>query len=263
MASPLTRYNGNRVSCDTQIRDAGQRMATAREGMADRILKGFNSDYTKNGCWHPEGIARINGINYWCLGQFAPATLYARETLEANKAGQYLALTEVIKFGKKPASEVIKRIAELDADKPAEKRRVLIPARQDTFSVDSRDLGDVDIAQFLAGDARLAQDYGIFLDRDCRIEKVTFDQPFLSEDIATGLWLCKQQCDYFSDFDGSGRGNFDAEGGSSFGVSGRAINLGGLSVGLRTFAERTYPLVELHLQNAFLSELRKFGISRR
>ena len=225
MVKILTRYNGNRVSCDAQIAQAGERMATASEGIQDRILKGFNSDYKEKGCWHSEGIARINGVNYWCQGKYAPTTQYAQKTLEANNAGQYLALTRDILLGKKPALEVIQHIAEMDVDKPVEKRRVLIPSRQGTFTVASKDLGDVDIARNLARGAKLAQDYGNFLDKDCNIKEVVFYQLSGDKDIAAGLWLYGLGDGSNSSFSGDNR-DFDNSGGSSFGVRGRASAVG-------------------------------------
>lgn len=223
MVKTVSRYNGDFVECANQIAQAGQRMATAREGMQDRItdvtLKLTNSNYFSQGGWYSEGTARINGVNHWCLGKYAPTTNYAQETLDANKAGTYLALTEAIKLGNKPASEVIQMIAEADAKKPVEQRRILIPTRQETFSVPSESLGDVDIARFLARDAKLAQDYGQLV-KNVGIKNVIFYQLSGDKDIAAGFWLYVLG-DGGSGFDGD-NWDFDDAVGSSFGVRSRA-----------------------------------------
>jgi len=225
MVKTLTRYDGNRVDTLRALAQAGQRDSTAREQMKDRIadvnVNGRNSDYFQKGGWSSEGTVRINGVNYWCQRKYAPTTQYAQKTLEANKESEYLALTNDIKIGNKPASEVIRRIAKMDADKPAEQRRVLIPSRRETFTVASGDLGDVDIARNLARDAKLAQDYGKFLKNDCGINNVTFYQLSGDKNIAAGLWLCGLGGGGNSDFSG-GSGGFNFSVGYSFGGRGRA-----------------------------------------
>lgn len=220
MANPV-RYKGNFVDCQQQIREADQRIAKAREGMLDRIRRGADSHYKREGCWHPEGTVRIEEITYWCLAQFAPTTHYAQRTLEANAKGNYLALTEEIKLGRVPASELIKRIAEQDKKLLDYQRKVLIPSRQDTFSVDSLSLGDIDIARFLARDPKLAEKYGIFLNRTCGIPKVTFYQlPDSVDNVAAGFWLYGLGRGYDSGFDGDDR-DFDDGDGSLVGVAKR------------------------------------------
>ncbi len=216
----LIRYTGTFPDCKAQIEKAGQRIATARQGMQDRIRQGPDSHYLEGGCWHPEGTARINGTNYWCLGKFAPTTHYPRKTLKANKSNKYLPLTDEIKLGEKPAVQLIKEIAEQDAELPAHKKRVLIPKEQYSFPVPSEDLGDVDIAQFLARDPKLAGRYGKFLKNKCEIPKVWFNQIGNNWDnVGAGLWLHGLDLGDDSDFYGNLRGFYYADGGSLFGVS--------------------------------------------
>ena len=186
----LVRYHGNFVECKQQIKNAGQRIATARQGMQDRIRQGPYSDYVTKGCWYPEGTTRISKENYWCLGKFAPTTHYPQETLVANANGEYLSLTDEIKLGGKPASQLIREIAEQDAELPDYQRRVLIPENQGTFSVDLDCLGEVDIARFLARSPELAEQYGKFLKQKCGFSQVTFCQMGgVFGDIATGFWI--------------------------------------------------------------------------
>ncbi|MEI7718422.1 MAG: hypothetical protein WCI72_01025 [archaeon] len=220
MGNALTRYRGDFVSCNWQIGKAGQRMATAREGMIDRIRKGFNSEYKEKGCWHPEGTARIGGITHWCLAEYAPTTRYAQKTLEANKAIEYLALTNDFRLGKHPIDLEIVQTAYLDARKPVEQRRVLIPLRQGNFAVASQDLGDVEIVRFLARDAKLARDYGKFLKNDCGIDNVSFCQLSGDQKIAAGLWLYGLDSNN-SDFAGNNM-YFETQG-SAFGVFPEAV----------------------------------------
>ena len=217
----LTRYHGNFVNCKKRIESANQRVATAQEGMFDRIKQGASSSYKNSGCWHPEGTARINGINYWCLAEYSPTTKYAKETLEANKRNEYLSLTDKIKLGRKPASQLIREIAEADAKLFDYEKRILIPKKQETFSVDSETLGDVDIAVFLARSPKLAERYGEFL-KKCGINSVSFYQIENNYDnVASGFWLhgLGGDCGVFG-FGGYGRG-FDTDYFPLFGVAKR------------------------------------------
>ncbi len=212
----LERYNGTFPDCKAQIEEARQMIATARQGMIDRIRQGPDSHYLEDGCWHPEGTARINRTNYWCLQEFAPTTHYAQQTLEANARGDYLPLTNEIRLGEKPAVQLIKEIAEQDAKLPTHQKRVLIPKKQYSFPVLSEDLGDVDIAQFLARDPKLAEQYGKFLKDECRIPKVGFYQINL-DNVGAGLWLRRLIRGDHSYFSGNNM-LFDGYG-SLFGVS--------------------------------------------
>ena len=219
----LMKYNGNFVKCEEQIETAKQKKATARQGMQDRIALGLNSHYKSEGCWHPEGTARIESLNYWYLQQFAPTTHYSQETLEANKNGKYLSLTEEIKLGKKPASQLIKEIADAEnyVKIPDYKKRILIPKNQQTFSVASDSLGDVDIAVFLARSQNLAEQYGNFLKEKCGIDNVTFYQISKNYDnVAAGFWLHGLERGDDSGFGGYNRA-FDYADGSLFGVAKR------------------------------------------
>jgi len=217
----LIRYDGTFVDCKTAIERAGQEIATARQGMQDRIRQGPNSSYRTKGCWHSEGTARIDGTNYWCLEEFAPTTHHPQETLEANARGKYLSLTDEIKLGEKPASQLIKEIAEQDAELPVHKRRVLIPEKQDSFSVLSEDLADVDITKFLARDQRTAKAYGEFLEDRCKIPVVWFYQIGNDFDnVGAGFWLRGLGLGNGSCFDGNIGGFYD-DIGSLFGVAKR------------------------------------------
>ena len=227
----LIRYKGNFVDCNTQIENVKQRTATAREGMIDRIKQGPKSYYKNQGCWHPEGTVRMDGFYYWCLQRFAPTTHYPQETLNANRNGNYLSLTKEIKLGRKPASQLIKEIAEIDRELPDYKKRILIPKNKQTFSVASDSLGDVDIAVFLARSQRLAEKYGNFLKKECRIDDVTFCQiPRNYDNVAAGFWLHWLVRGFGSSFFGNDR-NFNYTNGFLFGVAKReALSKGKMSV---------------------------------
>ena len=221
----LIRYNGNFVDCKRQIENANQRIATAREGLLDRIKQGPNSDYERKGCWYPEGTVRIEGINFWCLGKFAPTMHYPQETLYANSGKKYLRLTDEINLGKKPAKEVIKKILELDAKKPVEQRRVLQSSNQSKkYSIQTSDFGNQEVPVFLARSPEVAQKYGDFLNKQCGIPEVNVyqiskdTQP--DEDIAVGFWLCGLGRGYDSIFVGDSWG-FGSADGFLFGVAKR------------------------------------------
>ncbi|MEI7718423.1 MAG: hypothetical protein WCI72_01030 [archaeon] len=176
MESNLTRYKGNFLECAKQIAKAGQRMATAREIIIDRIFLGKGSAYSSEEGWLQEGTAKINGVYYWCLGEYTPTTQNAQKAVDVNHTYQYLALTEDIKLGGELALVAIQRIANEDKNKLPERRRVLIPEIQKTFSIDAVDSGEVDIMRFLTRDAKLAKDYGQFIKQKQGIEEVSFYQ---------------------------------------------------------------------------------------
>jgi hypothetical protein len=232
----LIRYLGDFVACKAQM-PSDSRIATAREGILDRIRDitetGKNSLYFQTGNWHPEGTARINRVNYWCLHGFAPTSLYAQAALDANKANRYLSLTEDVKIGEKPALEVIPLIAQEDAEKypkNPEKRRVLNPSRQETFSADTSSLGDVDIAVFLARNRKLAEKYGEFLKNKCGINSVTFYQlPNSLDNVTAGFWLGRLSGDYAGNFGGGSRYFYDCNG-SLLGVRDKMSAEGGREI---------------------------------
>ena len=215
----LTRHNGNFVECLNQIKEAGQVIATARQGMRDRIKAGYESHYKEKGCWHPEGTARIERKNYWCLPEFAPTTNYPEETLKANGNNEYLSLNYLVHpESKKLFTELIPEIAEADKRKHPQNRRVLISENQGIFLHPSEHLDEVDIALFLARNKKLAKDYGEFLKYKCEIDLVRFYQlGNYNNNFGAGFWLSRLGLGIDSGFYGYNR-YFDACIGSLFGV---------------------------------------------
>lgn len=275
MTQILTRFVGNRVDTLKAIARCRMRDSTASEGMRGRMLDvrecGRESSYFSYGGWHSEGTARINGVNYWCKASFAPTTLYPRQTLDANIKNRYLELTEDIKIGTKPATEVIQRIAEIDAKKPVSKRRILIPTDQSFYYTrETRDLGSQDVPVFLAEDEDLANDYGDMLS-GFKLAFVAFKQLSGKENIASGF-----EFDVLGDhtegscFQGDKKG-FGWVAGSSFGVhrqvrssikkkdSDERI----LSPSLRDIQKYTLPFVSPNHKDIFLDGLEKIFQSNK
>ena len=73
----LKRYNGNFAQCLAQIAEAGQRVATAKEGMQDRIKQGVNSDPCNKGTWFPENFNYVQGKVLVALANYNPQIHYA------------------------------------------------------------------------------------------------------------------------------------------------------------------------------------------
>ncbi|MEI7718337.1 MAG: hypothetical protein WCI72_00595 [archaeon] len=202
MENKLNRYVGNFVSCLNQITEAGERMATAREAMIRRFSTGRINLWQDGFC--PEGTARINGVTYWCLGEYAPTTQNVMQTLCANGSGKLLELVDTVRIGNDLALEVIPKIAEEDKFKRPEDRRILIPSRQqEFFAIDPSNLGEVDIARFLARDSDLAQDYGKLLRDNCGVKHFNFYQPSGNVNVAAGFWFPGVQHNSSSCFHGS------------------------------------------------------------
>ena len=221
----LTRYTGNFADCTGQIAKAGQRVATAREIIIDRVLLGKGSAYSSVGGWIPEGTVKIDGVKYWCLGEYAPTIQCAQKAVNVNNNCQYLALTEEIKLRDELASIAIPRIAEEDKNKLPERRRVLIPEIQKTFSVDASESGDVDIMRFLTRDAKLARDYGNFIKQKHEVEEVSFYQISgnVLGNVAAGISLDGLEYAHISNFYAYMRDFHDFEGS----LLGAQINSGG------------------------------------
>ncbi|MEI7718336.1 MAG: hypothetical protein WCI72_00590 [archaeon] len=189
MENKLTKYNGNFVKCSKKIAKAGEIIATAREGMIERIARRKTSRYESKGCWHSEGTANIDGVTYWCLAEYAPTTQNIKRTYAANFEGLYLPLISNVKIRVESALELIPRIAAEDKNKLPEQRRVLIPEMQDTFIIDSAEFGNIDIARFLARDATLAKDYSHLLDIFYGTKFTSFYQLAVDENSAAGVFL--------------------------------------------------------------------------
>ncbi|MDD5132952.1 MAG: hypothetical protein PHD81_03545 [Candidatus Nanoarchaeia archaeon] len=216
----LQRYTGNFASCLNQINATEQKIATAKQGMQDRILKGKNSDYFQMGCWHPEAFPVINERILAIKGEYNPliAIEYAKQATEAHRANKEFYLTEKVLLNGKPAVQVLNEIAEADYKKPISKKRVFDMGKVGTHQVSTTDFADDKGIVFLAQGEKLAKNYGKFLKDKVGISEVTFYLPNLTkEDYLRGFWLCGLGSDDGSDFGGCG-GGLDYDGGSLFGV---------------------------------------------
>src|SRR3989344_9369142 len=218
----LKRYNGNFAQCLAQIAKAGQKVATAKKGMQDRIKQGVNSDPCNKGAWFPENFNYVKGKVLVALADYNPQIPYAEQAVESNKKSGYFQLTQDIKLQGKSASQLLLEIAEEDAAKPIYNRRVLDSKRKETFSIPANRLGEEEISIFLARSEKIAKDYGILVhdaltNPNNKNPEITF---YLAskqkQDFSAGFWLCRLDDIGRSGFDGYR--SLDGGSGSLFGV---------------------------------------------
>lgn len=213
----LQGYDGNWEQCISQVNQANQKIATAKQGMSDRITKGKGSEYFQKGCWYPENFNVVNKRILVALGDYNPLIPHAKQAVLAHKDNKEFYLTDDVLLNKKPASQVLEEIAEQDKPKPIHEKRVFDIGKLQTHDIQTDSFADDNVIVFLARGEKPAQKYGNFLDKKLGIKKITFYLPSISEkDYARGFWLCRLGGDGRSDFDGYWGLNVD--GGSLFGV---------------------------------------------
>src|SRR3989344_3117975 len=214
----LQRYNGNFTQCIAQAAKAEQKIATAKQGMQDRIAQGAGSDPCSKGAWFSENFNVVKGRILAAREDYNPLIQYAQTAVDAHRASNEFYLTEDILLNKKPASQILARIAEQDAKVPVSKKRVFDMGKAETHDIPTDSFADDKGIVFLAQNKKLAKDYGLFLKNKAGISEVTFYLPALSkQDYSRGFWLCRLDGDYWSGFDGYDR-SFNNYDGSLFGV---------------------------------------------
>lgn len=198
---------GNFVKCLAQISAREGKIATAEQAMQERIRQGAGADICTRGFWLPENWNSIQGDILVGLQNYNPIISYARRAVNAHKKGEEFYLSNKVLLGGKPATQVLREIAEADAKKPVYKRRVLISKnKEQKTDVPTKRLGEEEEIIFLARGEKLAKDYGEFL-YDFGIEKTLIYRPSLLEgkDLARGFWLFGLVADDRSVFVGNHR----------------------------------------------------------
>lgn len=213
--------SGNWAYCLAQL--GKKRLATAREGMIDRIerYEANPNDRTHfdSGAWFSENFNRVDNRILGARAEFNPLIPYAEQ---ASKAG-YLQLSEDIKMKNKPVSQLLNEIAEKDLNKSLWQRRVVDFGEVKTHNVPTDSLADDDTIVWLAQGKELARDYGLFLRKpEINIKEVTVNHsPLAKEDYARGFWLCWLDRGSRSSFLCDDR-SLDDGSGIVFGVSGKS-----------------------------------------
>jgi len=215
----LQRYTGNFSKCLAEVAKAKQKIATAKQGMEYRIEQGVDSDVCQGGFWCPENFNVVDGRILAALGDYNPLIPYAEQAVNAHRGGKEFYLNDAVLLNGKPATEVLKEIAEQDSEKPVYKKRVLDLGQTSTHDVSTDSFADDDGIVFLARGKTFANKYGLFLKNQAGIPEITFYLPSISqENYSRGLWLCGLDGGYWSNFGGNYRG-FGYVVGSRFGVS--------------------------------------------
>ena len=176
----LQRYNGNFAQCLAQLEEAEQKIATAKQGMQDRIARGVNSGPCSQGAWFSENFNVVQERILVAREDYNPLIQYAQQAVDAHKSNNEFYLIDDILLNKKPASQVLARIAEQDAKIPVPKKRVFDMGKAKTHDIPTDSFADDEGIVFLAQNKKLAKDYGLFLKNKAGIPEVTFYLPVLS-----------------------------------------------------------------------------------
>ncbi len=254
----LQRHDGNYAQCLAKIAGAKQKIATTKQGMQYRIKQGVDSDACTKGFWGSENFNVVDNRILAAIGKYNPLIPYAEQAVNAHRNGNEFYLTDKVLLQGKPATQVLKEIAEQDASKPVSKRRVLDLGQAKTHNVPTDSFANDDGIVFLAREKKLAEDYGLFLKNKAGIPQVTFYLPSTqSKDYTRGFWLYRLDDDYRSGFYGCSW-VLDIGGGSLFGVRGKA-SAEGASQKISTGERKTelYSQQELKLAENELEGLSK------
>ena len=154
----LQRYNGNFAQCLAQLEEAEQKIATAKQGMQDRIAQGAGSDPCSKGAWFSENFNVVKGRILAAREDYNPLIQYAQQAVDAHKSNNEFYLIDDILLNKKPASQVLARIAEQDAKIPVPKKRVFDMGKAKTHDIPTDSFADDEGIVFLAQNKKLAKD---------------------------------------------------------------------------------------------------------
>ena len=214
---------GNWAYCLAQARDANKRVSTGRELIKDRLERGVNDQtHFRRGAWTAEDSNVVDGAILLARAKFNPLIPYAEQAVDAQRTGEFHLTDEIVR-GKKPFAQVLQNIAEEDARKPLEKRRVLNIGQAKTHQVPTDSFVDDPTIRWMAQDPKLAKRYGFFLRNELpenlRLQEVTVYLPVIAEkNYSRGHWLDGLGRCGRSGFGCDSRG-LDGGDGSVFGVS--------------------------------------------
>jgi hypothetical protein len=195
---------GDFAKCLTQLSSRGQRVATAKQAMRERIKQGASADICTSGFWLPENWNSVQGDMLVALQEYNPIIPYAQEAVNAHESGNDFYLTNKVLLQGKPALQVLRETAEEDASKPVYGRRVLISKDKNPITdVPTKSLGEQEEIIFLARGEKLAGQYGEFLHESGIKETSIYRPPIIAgKDLARGFWFCRLDGDDRSDFYG-------------------------------------------------------------
>lgn len=197
---------GDLAYCLKQLDIRDLRLASAKEGMLDRIER-FNANpndktHFDSGAWFSENFNRVNKRILGARAEFNPLIPYIEQV--AYKG--YLPLSEEVRIKSKPALQLLNEIAEKDAIKPLWERRVIDLGKVKTYNVPTDSFADDDTIVWLAQSKELARDYGLFLRKpEIDIKEVNvYNAESEGKDSAFGFWMYGLNKYFWSSFDGGG-----------------------------------------------------------
>ena len=211
---------GNWAWC---LKKAKGNPATAAALMEDRRETNAKIHY-ETGAWTPENFNCVNGRILSARKEYNPLIKYAQEAVEAHRVGNEFYLTEdIVDANGKPYTQVLEQIAEQDAKKPIEQRRVVDLGKVITHQVPTDAFADDDTIVWLAQGEKSAEEYGLFLrnnlQEDLRLQEVAvYHADLLNKNFARGFWFYRLDGGDGSDF-GCGDRILDSDNGSVFGES--------------------------------------------
>ena len=216
----IERHNGNWATSLKKIADAKQGRASVAKVLSERVRQGFFADICQDGCF---GVASFNEVNGRILAtreEFNPLINYSDQVVKSMLGGEFY-LTDEIKFGAKPYTQILEEIADEDRKLSIGKRRVIDLGKIKTQDVPTDCFGDDETIAFLAEGKRNAKKYGLFLrnkiPEESRLNQITeYHQNLIGKNKSTGLWLFGLVGSFSSGFSCDG-GGIGYDGGSLFG----------------------------------------------
>lgn len=187
----LQRINGNWAQCLAHL--GKRKLATAAQGMQDRIKK--YEEHVTCGAWFAENFNCVGGTILAARLKYNPLIKYAEQAVQAQRAGEFYLTPDIVDSKGKPYSQLLVEIAQQDARKPLEEKRVVDLGKVVTHTVPTDSFADDDTIVWLAQGETLAKEYGLFLrnklPEELRLTEVTVrHMPLSGEDYSGGFWLC-------------------------------------------------------------------------
>lgn len=202
----LQRINGNWAHC---LKHLGKlKLATAKQGIEDRIARGIKDrEHFERGAWFSENFNVVNERILGARAEYNPLIKYAEQATNAHKSANEFYLTdEIVDSNNIPYAKLLEQIAEQDAKKPIEEKRVIGLGKVKTHNVPTDSFADDDAIVWLAQGKELAHQYGKeFLLGKLGFKEVTvYHAPISKQNYTRGFWLCRLGWVGWSDFDCDG-----------------------------------------------------------
>jgi hypothetical protein len=220
----LQRIIGNWAKCVEDAKARGLPLASAKEGIQDRMAPG-NIEKHLSGAWFPLAFVNLGEKIYGVRKEFNPLIPYAAKAVEAHRTGEFYLTDEIVDATGKPFLVLIKETAGKDKNKRDGAKRVIDLGQAVTHAVSTANLAQDRAIVFVAESKRLANDYGPFLKNDLPenlrrndIMVYHMKQTPQTQNAVRGFWLCGLDRDDRSDF-GCGNGDLADDSGSVFGGS--------------------------------------------